>query len=202
MKRENLKAHALQALMKSPEQRPSASQLLRHPWLTAYTNPTPPQPSIGPQTPRQTQETAPSHNHCLGDGPLHHKLTGTDQYIHHPACVCEAADNMLLSTHGVHTSTVGMPQGSSQGSCWGDHGGAGMDDHCNWAIQAWGEQQPAALWMSQEVRQQFVVQRTSSQRRSNLCGTEMYSTSYASVSTAWHLCKAGMISTLLQSICM
>jgi len=108
---------------------------------------------------------------------LHKQLTGTDQPNHHPASVCKAADNTLSTMCGVQTSTVGVPQGLSQGSCWGDHGGAGMDDDRNWAIQAWAEEQPAALWMSQEVRQQLVLQRTSSQRRSNFCGTEMYSTS-------------------------
>ncbi len=87
---------------------------------------------------------------------------------------------------GVHPSTVGVPQGSPQGSCWGDYGGAGIDDDCDWAIQAWAEEQPAALWMSQEVRRQFVVQGTSMQRRSDVCGTEKHSTSYASGVTAWH----------------
>ena len=152
------KANAVQALMKTPEQRPSTTQLLQHPWLTAFTNPTPPQPSIGPQTPRQTQEAAPSHNYSLGDVPLHNKLTGTDQYVQHPVNSCEAADNTLCSTHGVQTSAVGVPQGSPQGSCRRDHGGARVDDDGDWAIQAWAEEQPAALWMSQEVRQQFAVQ--------------------------------------------
>ena len=156
--------------MKAPEQRPSTTQLLQHPWLTAYTNPTPPQPSIGPQTPRQTQEAALSHNCCLGDVPLHNKLTGTDQPVQHPASICEAADNTLPSTHGVHTSAVGVPQGSPQGGCRGDHEGAGMDNDGDWAIQAWAEEQPAALWMSREVSQQLVVQSTSSQRRRRLCG--------------------------------
>jgi hypothetical protein len=185
-----LKAHALQALIKTSEQRPSATQLLRHPWLTAYTNPTPPQASIGPQTPCQTQEAAPSYNYCLKDVPLQDKLTGTDQPVHHPVSFCEAADNMLPSAHGVHTSTLGVPQGSPQGSWGRDHGWAGMDGDRDWAIQAWAEEPPAALWMSQEVRQQFVEQCRSSQRRSDLCGTEKYYTSYASFSTAWHLCKA------------
>ncbi len=100
---------------------------------------------------------------------------------------------------GVHSFNVGVPQGLSQGSCWGDHGGSWMDDDCDWAIQAWGEEQPAVVWMSQEVRQQFVLQCKSSQRRSSLC--EKYSTSYASVSTAWYSCKARMISTLLRHMC-
>ena len=91
---------------------------------------------------------------------------------------------------GVQTSTVGVPQGLSQGSCWGDHEGVGMDDDGGWAIQAWAEEQPAALWTSREVRQQFVLQRTSSQCRSKLCGTEKYSKSYVSVNTAWHSCEA------------
>ncbi|DBB04479.1 hypothetical protein WJX77_005926 [Trebouxia sp. C0004] len=140
-----------QALMKTPEQRPNATELLCHPWLTAYTNPIPTQASIGPQTPRQTQEVAPSHNHCLGDVPLQHdKLTGTDKPDHHLASFDEAAGNMPPFTHGVHTSAVGLPQGSPQGS-WGlDHGGVGMYGDHDWAIQAWAEEPPAALWLSQE----------------------------------------------------
>lgn len=184
-----LKSHALQALIKTPEQRPSATQLLRHAWLTAYTNSSPPQLSIGPQTPRQTQEGVPSHNYCLGDVPLHDKLTGTSQPDQQPVSMFEAADNTLPSTHGVQTSTVGVPLGLSPGSSWSHHGEAGMHDDCDWAIQAWAEEQPAAVWMSQEVRQQFLLLWNSSQRRNNLCGTENYSTHYVSFEFAWHPAK-------------
>ncbi|KAA6427136.1 MAG: serine threonine kinase [Trebouxia sp. A1-2] len=178
-----------QALIKTPEQRPSATQLLRHAWLTAYTNSSPPQLSIGPQTPRQTQEGVPSHNYCLGDVPLHDKLTGTSQPDQQPVSMFEAADNTLPSTHGVQTSTVGVPLGLSPGSSWSHHGEAGMHDDCDWAIQAWAEEQPAAVWMSQEVRQQFLLLWNSSQRRNNLCGTENYSTHYVSFEFAWHPAK-------------
>jgi len=104
---------------------------------------------------------------------LHNKLTGTAQCACHPVSICEAADNTLPTMRGVHTSAVGLPQGLSKGSCWGDQGGSGIDDDDgDWAIQAWAEEQPAALWMSQEVREQFVVQCKSSQRRSDVCDTE------------------------------
>lgn len=47
----------MQALMKSPDHRPGASELLSHPWLTPYTSQAPPTPASGPHTPRQTRES-------------------------------------------------------------------------------------------------------------------------------------------------
>ena len=87
----------MQALLKLPQQRPSAKELLSHPWLTAYATCTKvPTPAVGPATPRQTTET-PCAKKCLSADP---NQTRTHSFLEQAASECLPSEELL------HLSTV------------------------------------------------------------------------------------------------
>ena len=110
--------HMLQALRKSPEQRPSASALLSHLWLSAYSTPPPSDPPPHPSDPLSHPSdpiyhpSNPHHSiaalqHCVTQ-PLITSCQSSISFDRNPCSAWQSPPEACLSPHHKHASPSGL----------------------------------------------------------------------------------------------